>query len=104
MNEKLCKKVRLFTVLLSAFRHRWLIYFRPRYTIASLMKRKGSCKSCGRCCLLNVAWCPYFKEAKCQAYHRQPFFCRIFPIDKKDKKIGSVSKECGYYWEDEKTA
>jgi hypothetical protein len=37
----------------------------------------------------------------CQIYGRQPFFCRIFPIDKKDKDMSRVSGVCGYKWEED---
>ena len=92
------KKVNLLTVLFSGLRHRWLVYFRPRYTIHSLLNRKGGCFACGRCCLINKGWCRYFKDGKCQIYDRQPFFCKIFPIDRKDQLISGVGKECGYHW------
>ncbi|MCX5701656.1 MAG: hypothetical protein NTW64_01590 [Candidatus Omnitrophica bacterium] len=94
------KKVKLFTVLLSGFRHRWFVYFRSRYTIRSLLSRKGKCLACGRCCLLNIPWCRYLNNNKCQLGKRKPFFCKIFPIDKKDKILSGVSEECGYYWEE----
>jgi hypothetical protein len=93
------KKVNLFTVLLSGLRHRFLVYFRTRYTIYSLLNRRGKCLACGRCCLLNKHWCDYFKNGKCGIYISQPFFCKIFPIDRKDQIQSGVSKECGYYWD-----
>jgi hypothetical protein len=93
------KKVTLFNTLISGFRHRYLVYFRPHYTIRSLLNRKGECKKCGFCCFLNRPWCRYFKDNKCQVYNKQPFFCKIFPIDEKDKEMSGVSGVCGYKWE-----
>lgn len=95
------KRINLLTVIFSGLRHRWLVYFRPRYTIDSLLRRKGQCKSCGRCDTLNTPWCRYFKDNKCQVYERQPFFCKIFPIDPKDKELSGVGEACGYWWENE---
>lgn len=93
------KKVNLLKVVLSGVRRRWLVYFIPRYAVRSLLKRKGECLSCGRCCLLNKPWCAYFKDGKCQIYKRQPFFCKIFPIDDRDRETSGVTKECGYWWD-----
>lgn len=93
------KRISLFRILVSGLRHRYLVYFRPRYTIESLLKRKNGCKSCGRCCQLNMYWCRYFVDGKCEIYDRQPFFCRIFPIDEKDKRMSGVSDSCGYSWD-----
>ncbi|MFA4992231.1 MAG: hypothetical protein WC569_06595 [Candidatus Omnitrophota bacterium] len=93
------KKVNFFVVLLSGLRHRWLVYFRPRYTIVSLLRRKGQCKACGLCCFLNTPGCRHLKDGNCALYASQPFFCRVFPIDEKDKEMSGVSGECGYYWE-----
>jgi len=95
------KKNNLLIILLSGLRHRLLVYFRPRYTIDSLLKRKGKCQACGQCCLLNKPWCRYFKEGKCQVYDQQPFFCKIFPIDEKDKDMSGVAEKCGCYWDQE---
>ena|SRR3989338_6336179 len=92
------KKINLFIVILSVIRHRWLIFFRPIYSISSLLKRKGECKSCGTCCSLNIDWCRHFNNGKCKIYDQQPFFCKIFPIDEKDKDMSGVTKECGYHW------
>ena len=96
------KKVNLLTVILSGLRHRWLVYFYPRYVISSLLKRKGDCQGCGSCCLLNKHWCRYFNDNKCELYENKPFFYEIFPIDEKDKQMSGVGKECGYYWNNER--
>ncbi len=93
------RKIPFPIVLYSGFRRRFLVFFRPRYVIRSLLNRKGDCERCGCCCLLNKSWCFDFKDNKCQIYERQPFFCRIFPIDQKDKEASGVSEECGYWWE-----
>ena len=98
------KRINFFIVLYSGLRRRFLVYFRPRYVILSLLKRQGKCKMCSCCCLLNKHWCSDFKENKCQIYQRQPFFCKIFPIDEKDKKMSGVNKECGYYWDSDNPA
>ena len=90
------KKVNFLIALCSGFRRRYLIYFRPRYVINSLLKRKGKYLLCGRCYFLNKGWCRYFKDGKCEIYNKQPFFCKIFPIDEKDKKLSGVAKDCGY--------
>lgn len=94
------KRNSLLIIVLSGIRHRWFNYFRPGYTSVSLRRRKGQCQKCGTCCLLNRPWCRYFKDNKCQAYDKQPFFCKIFPIDEKDKKMSGVSGICGYRWEE----
>ena len=98
------KKVSLLNILYSGFRHRFLVLFRPRYVITSLLKRKGRCLGEGHCCLINKPWCRYFNDGKCQIYVRQPFFCEIFPIDEKDKKMSGVNKGCGYYWDSDNPA
>lgn len=98
--EAINKRVNLLRILLSVCRHRWLVYFRPHYTILSLLNRKGKCLACGRCCFLNKSWCRYFYNNKCQIYKKQPFFCRIFPIDEKDKQMSEITEVCGYYWDD----
>ena len=93
------KKINLLTILCSGLRHRWFVYFRPRYTIYSLLNRKGKCTICGRCCFMNKSRCYYFKDGKCKTYDNQPFFCKIFLIDEKDKLMSGVAKECGYIWD-----
>lgn len=95
------KKTPFMAVLYSGFRRRFFVFFRPRYVIRSLLGRKGNCKKCGRCCSLNKAWCFDFKDNKCLTYDRQPFFCKVFPIDHKDKEMSGVSEECGYWWGDD---
>ncbi|MBU2541445.1 MAG: hypothetical protein KJ593_06060 [Candidatus Omnitrophica bacterium] len=96
------KKVNFLVVLRSGFRRRFLVLFRPRYVNNSLSMRKGECKKCGRCCLLNKSWCRHFKGGRCQVYERQPFFCKVYPIDPKDKSMSGVAREdCGYYWSED---
>lgn len=95
------KKVNLLMVLFSGLRHRWLVFFRPRYTISSLLKRKGSCRACGFCCILNKPSCRYIgDDGRCKIYDRQPFFCKVFPIDERDKEMSGVADDCGYRWDD----
>lgn len=93
------KEVNFFIVLYSGLRRRFFVFFRPRYVINSLLKRKGDCTTAGGCCLLNKPWCRYLENGKCQLYDKQPFFCKIYPIDQKDKELSSLSKECGYWWD-----
>lgn len=92
------KKVSFLIVLFSGLRRRFYVLCRPRYVIVSLLKRKDNCKECGLCCLLNKPWCRYLEDDKCAIYDKQPFFCKIFPIDHRDKQLSRVSKDCGYWW------
>ncbi len=71
-----------------------LVVFDPFYVMVQLSTRKGSCKSCG-CC--KVQKCKYEKDNRCTIYHKRPFFCKIYPIDEKDKTPFG-KKNCGFYW------
>ncbi|MFC1631556.1 hypothetical protein ACFL1I_04030 [Candidatus Omnitrophota bacterium] len=102
MNNSEKKRVPFLKVVYSALRHRFLVFCRPRYVISSLFKRKGECRGCGMCCALNTPWCRQIKDNHCEIYQRQPFFCKIFPIDKKDQELSNAKDECGYFWEKEK--
>lgn len=62
------------------------------------MERKGHCPGSGHCCAKTMPRCKYFSGGKCLAYNEQPFFCKIFPIDKKDVILSDVKGICGYCW------
>lgn len=83
----------------SSLRRRFIYYFKREYYNRKLAKRKGRCLGEAHCCLLAVPWCPFLRETKCRLYARQPFFCRIFPIDEKDQELNGIKGVCGYYFE-----
>ena len=89
-----------FKYIYASMRRRFIFYFRKGYFNNQMAKRKGSCASVGHCCQITMAWCQYLDNGKCLIYDRQPFFCRIFPIDEKDKRLSGAAKSCGYYFEE----
>jgi len=88
--------------LYPSLRIRYLVYFKPKYIVNQLLTRKGGCTKNGCCCYMTTFFCPYIKDGKCSVYKEQPFFCRIFPIDKKSIRLSHVENKCGYYWDWEK--
>jgi Fe-S-cluster containining protein len=83
----------------AGLRRRFLYYFRRGYVASQLARRRGACSREGHCCRLTLPWCVHFKNGRCSIYDKQPFFCRIFPIDEKDKELSSVRGLCNYYFE-----
>jgi len=64
------------------------------YIKKKLVKRKGKCKKCGKCCI----GCKHLdkKTKLCKVYESRPWFCyKDFPLDNTDKWIWNV-KNCGY--------
>lgn len=84
----------------SLVRRFWLNKFRRKHVTNQLLKRKGDCHQCGRCCSL-IFRCPFLtREGRCFIYHNgRPQQCRTFPIDKRD--IAEVNGTCGYYFSHE---
>src|SRR3989344_5632644 len=84
-------------------RARYLMYFRPKYVREQLTKRKGVCGGHG-CCGLSF----FSKYRKCLGpdgktclkWNEKCFSerCRNYPIDEKDKAIGTESY-CNFYWD-----
>ena len=89
-----------FRYLYAGLRRRALFYCARRYVDNQLRMRKGVCSSAGHCCKMTLPWCRYFKAGVCSVYDKQPFFCKIFPIDEKDKDLSDVKEVCGYYFKE----
>ncbi len=91
-------RIKPFHLVHLIFRKRYIRYFRPSVFKTAQRTRKGECKACGSCCRINTS-CPFLDvTGKCTIYHKQPYFCRVFPIDKRDIQLNGVSNTCGYYW------
>lgn len=90
---------REFKYIYAGLRRRFLYYFRTDYVNTQLARRRGACLKDGRCCKITMPWCPYLENGKCAIYERQPLFCKIFPIDEKDKELSDVKERCSYYFE-----
>jgi hypothetical protein len=88
-----------FKYLYAGIRRRFIYYFRRGYFDSQLAKRKGQCSQAGHCCRKTFSCCEYFKHGLCSVYARQPFFCRVFPIDRKDIELSDMQGLCGYYFE-----
>lgn len=102
MNKRRNKFIQFFYGVSYMLRMRYLWYFRRDYLEDSMKRRKGYCeRSCkGLCCKINVPKCHYLRKEKCTLYKDQPFYCKLFPVDERDKYLGDVQEECTYYWED----
>lgn len=65
----------------------YITHFRKGYLKTQLIKRRGVCKQCGKCCKLGVE-CIFLSYrngvAFCRIYRYRPKQCRIFPIDARD--------------------
>jgi hypothetical protein len=90
---------RKFRYLYAGARRRFLFHCRPAYVIDQLLKRKGACNKKACCCARTSPSCVFFKEKKCALYDDMPFYCKIFPIDTKDKELSDVADACEYYWD-----
>jgi Fe-S-cluster containining protein len=88
-----------FKYIYAGIRRRFIFYFRRKYLNAQISKRKGQCSRLGHCCEKTFSWCQYFKHGLCSIYDRQPLFCRIFPIDKKDIELSDMQGSCNYYFD-----
>lgn len=65
-----------------------------------MSKKKGSCfQGAAHCCKILLPHCPYLKNGRCAVYDKQPLFCKIFPIDEKDKELNDVRELCSYYFQ-----
>jgi hypothetical protein len=89
-----------FRYIYAGLRRRFYCYFGRRYVDAQLSRRRGACSKAGHCCKVALPWCEYLINGKCSVYDKQPFFCRIFPIDEKDKELSGVKGVCGYYFKE----
>lgn len=85
-----------FAYLYASLRRRLLYWFRRDYVERQRKGRTGVCLGQGHCCARTMPWCAYFGAGKCRVYDRQPLFCRIFPIDRKDQQLSGVSGVCAY--------
>ena len=93
---------RKYKYLYAGVRRRFIFYFNKSYLNSQLSKRKGGCAVClpyRKCCKMTIPWCPYLEDEKCSIYDRQPFFCKIFPIDEKDIELNDVKGLCTYYFD-----
>lgn len=88
-----------FKYIYGSIRRRFIFYFARDYFNNQMLKRKGTCSLGGHCCKITLPWCPYLENGRCSVYDKQPFFCKIFPIDEKDKELSDVKELCGYYFE-----
>jgi hypothetical protein len=75
--------------------------FRKEYIAASIAKRQGSCKKCGKCCEVMIFQCVNFEKPICKIWQRMgfeqlPHQCQVYPFDESDKN--SSAPDCGYYW------
>ena len=97
------KKILLIALSMrSSIRRRYLYYFKRDYVNKMIEKRHGSCEGCGGICCIRTRRCPFLNEAKCKLYNtNMPFFCKVFPIDKKDIALAGVKDCCQFYWEKE---
>ncbi len=84
----------------AGLRRRFIYYFKREYFNRQLAKRAGECSGLGHCCKLTRSWCPYLKGSVCVKYGSQPFFCKIFPIDEKDKELSDAVNVCTYHFVD----
>jgi hypothetical protein len=87
--------------LYASFRRRFIFYFNQSYFRQQITRRKGNCSGSGHCCAKTMPWCVYSKDHKCVVYEKQPFFCKIFPIDEKDIELSDVKGICGYRFDNE---
>ena len=94
---RLIKGRKLKYIYGSLRRHIIFCLFKGYYNL-QLSKRKGVCSSNGHCCRLTIPWCAHFVHGKCSVYNKQPLFCKIFPIDEKDKELSDCKESCGYYF------
>ena len=88
-----------YKLIYASLRRRFIFYFARRYFKAQMASRKGACLGTGHCCQIALPWCGHFKDGRCGIYSGQPFFCKVFPIDEKDKELSHVKGVCGYYFE-----
>ena len=80
------------------FRRFMLVKMRPAYVRASIDRRKGECRRCGRCCSIGFR-CPYLTENNhCERYERRYEQCAWFPIDRSDLRY--LGNKCGFHFED----
>ena len=83
----------------ASIRRRFIFYFVRSYFNKQMSRRKGNCFMEGHCCKTTIPSCPYFTGSKCALENKQPFFCKVFPIDEKDKELSDVKELCGYYFD-----
>lgn len=88
-----------YRCLYGCIRRRFIFYFAKRYFARQLSRKKGKCSTGGHCCNVLISFCPYLEDGNCSVYDKQPLFCRIFPIDEKDKELYGVKYLCGYHFE-----
>ena len=77
-------------------RRDFMILINKNHIKNKILKRKGKCKKCGKCC----KGCTYLDEKTklCKVYSKRPDFCyKEFPLDEMDKKVFNV-KNCGFYF------
>ncbi len=91
------KRIRLVNIP-RYVRRLYLWHFRRDYIYKSIAERKGECRSCG-CCVDRATSCKHYDKVRklCGIWNGIPLFCKLYPIDEKDKKEFS-KKYCGYYW------
>ncbi|MDD5356458.1 MAG: hypothetical protein PHY56_07985 [Candidatus Omnitrophica bacterium] len=89
-----------YKYIYASARRRFIFYFARNYFNSQMARRKGRCEAGGHCCKIALPWCRHLKDVKCFSYNNQPFFCRVFPIDEKDKELSGVSRLCSYYFEE----
>ncbi len=83
----------------ASIRRRFIFYFARGYFNAQMSRRRGACSLAGHCCQITLPLCPYLENGRCSIYDKQPFFCKVFPIDEKDKELSDVKELCGYYFD-----
>lgn len=84
---------------------RWFyLTFRRKYVLRQVAGRKGVCGRHGCCDLSMLA--KYRKcidpddRTKCLKWDDQPFACRMYPFDEKDKHPATL-EYCDFHWDDD---
>lgn len=80
----------------------YLMHFRPKYVQRQLETRKGICGMHGCCGMSFVSRfrrCLSKDKVHCVSKELMTKRCLAYPIDEKDKAIGTESF-CNFYWEE----
>ncbi|MDO8592384.1 MAG: hypothetical protein Q7R92_01255 [bacterium] len=82
-------------------RRMFLAYFRTEYVKKQILSRKGECGHHG--CCGDSPWSWFFtrkclKGKDCLKWSNLPYYCKLYPIDEKDK-APKTKKYCNFYWD-----
>ncbi|MCX8158990.1 MAG: hypothetical protein N3D20_01725 [Candidatus Pacearchaeota archaeon] len=87
--------------ILNKLRRKIMLLINKDYVIKKIVKRRGKCLKCGKCCI----GCEYLnkKTRLCKVYKNRPNWChKDFPIDEFDKVVFGVRNNCGYWFDEQK--